>query len=99
MYEWLPESRMQQEDFHTFFLTKATNLRKVIMKQNFETAERERLLKLIQFIQEEMLNEEQPRSFLIDSALLSIKQSPFLTERIEFQEFERTVSSEFRQAP
>ena len=94
MYEWLPESRMQKEDFHQALLNKTTALRMAIMKQSHEEADRERLFKLVQFIQEECLKEEKPRRFLIDSALLSLRQCPLLSEINELQELENLIPRE-----
>ncbi|MFD9627933.1 TetR/AcrR family transcriptional regulator [Peribacillus muralis] len=92
--QWLPDCFHTQEDFHTALLHSANDLKKVIFKlcQDNE-ADRVKNLKLIHFIQEEILQNADPRIFLIDSALLSLKSDPTLKETVELSEFEKIIAN------
>ncbi|MDQ7861818.1 hypothetical protein RCO48_15095 [Peribacillus frigoritolerans] len=77
--QWLPECFHNQQDFHTALLHSANDLKKMILRLcQDDEAERVKNLKLIHFIQEELLQNVEPRTFLIESALLSLNTNPKL---------------------
>jgi AcrR family transcriptional regulator len=49
-------------------------------------------LKLLYFIQEEIMNNKEPREFLIESALLSLRTCPNLNETKEFKHYQDVLS-------
>lgn len=57
-----------------------------------DEAERVKNLKLIHFIQEEFLQNSDPRTFLIESALLSLNTNPKLKNTLELSEFEKIIA-------
>ncbi|AOH56868.1 hypothetical protein ABE28_021195 [Peribacillus muralis] len=92
--QWLPEFFHTEQDFHTALLHSATDLKKVIFKLcQDDEAERVKNLKLIHFIQEEFLQNSDPRIFLIESALLSLSTSPKLKDTAEIREFEKVIAN------
>jgi hypothetical protein len=58
-----------------------------------DEAERVKNLKLIHFIQEELLQNVEPRTFLIESALLSLNTNPKLKNTLELSEFEKIIAN------
>ncbi|WP_438348513.1 TetR/AcrR family transcriptional regulator [Paenibacillus sp. FA6] len=49
-------------------------------------------LKLLYFIQEEVVNNKEPRIFLIESALLSLNMCPQINETKEFENYQKVLS-------
>ena len=85
-----PECFHNQQDFHTALLHSANDLKKMILRLcQDDEAERVKNLKLIHFIQEELLQNVEPRTFLIESALLALNTNPKLKNTLE-------LSLEFR---
>ncbi|WP_285768167.1 TetR/AcrR family transcriptional regulator [Peribacillus sp. SI8-4] len=92
--QWLPELFNTQQDFHTALLDSANDLKKAIFKLcQDDEAERVKNLKLIHFIQEEFLQNADPRTFLIESALLSLHTNPKLKDTAELSAFETIVAN------
>ncbi|KWW12593.1 hypothetical protein AS888_09540 [Peribacillus simplex] len=92
--QWLPEMFHTQQDFHTALLNSANALKKMIFKLcQDDEAERVKNLKLIHFVQEEFLQNTDPRIFLIESALLSLSTNPKLKDTEELSTFEKIVAN------
>ncbi|MDP1417103.1 helix-turn-helix domain-containing protein [Peribacillus simplex] len=92
--QWLPECFHTQQDFHTALLHSANDLKKMILRLcQDDEAERVKNLKLIHFIQEELLQNVEPRIFLIESALLSLNTNPKLKNTLELSEFEKIIAN------
>ncbi|PJN87488.1 TetR/AcrR family transcriptional regulator [Bacillus sp. mrc49] len=92
--QWLPEMFHTQQDFHTALLNSANALKKMIFKLCLDDeAERVKNLKLIHFVQEEFLQNADPRIFLIESALLSLSTNPKLKDTEELSTFEKIVAN------
>lgn len=70
----------------------ALNLRKLIEGTVSSPSQRDEYIKLVHFIQEELLKRE-PRLFLIKSALLSLEQSPAIKDSPAFQTFKGALPS------
>ncbi|RFU61764.1 TetR/AcrR family transcriptional regulator [Peribacillus glennii] len=90
---WLPDSKnpgpaFQQQLYHTVL-----TLKKQIKNNNEES----KYLDLLDFVQEELLNSKEPRKFLVESALLSLKGCEPSFEQEILQNLERLVAVFFSQ--
>lgn len=81
-------------DFFSNDLSFATlNVRKIIEKSlSADDPNLSSYLKLLYFIQEEIMNNKEPRTFLIESALLSLKTCLPLNEAKEFQHYQAVLA-------
>lgn len=85
---WLPDCKkanksMQQELYHTIL-----TLKKAINQQ-------QKYVELLDFIQDELSNSKDPRKFLVESALLSLKTDQVFDNKKEFQRLEQLIASFF----
>ena len=88
---WLPDctkvdQTFQQKLDHTILAVK---------KGLNDHAERTKYYQLLDFIQDELLNSNEPRSFLIESALLSLQADQSISENKEFEKLVQLVTTYF----
>ncbi|WP_231574023.1 TetR/AcrR family transcriptional regulator [Paenibacillus sp. FSL R5-0345] len=88
----LPAS--EYSDFFNNDLSFATISLKKIIERSFAPGDANltNYLKLLYFIQEEIMNNKEPRQFLIESALLSLRTCPNLNETKEFKHYQDVLS-------
>ncbi|WP_419885595.1 TetR/AcrR family transcriptional regulator [Paenibacillus sp. B-A-8] len=88
----LPAS--EYTDFFNNDLSFATISLKKILERSFAPGDANltNYLKLLYFIQEEIMNNKEPRQFLIESALLSLRTCPNLNETKEFKHYQDVLS-------
>lgn len=81
-------------DFFSNDLSFATlNVKKIIEKSlPADDENRVSYLKLLYFIQEEIMSNKEPRTFLIESALLSLKTCDSLNEAKEFEHYQAVLA-------
>lgn len=90
---WLPDCKttdpaFQQKLYHTVLaLKKAVNHNK----------EQSKYIELLDFVQDELLNSKDPRKFLVESALLSLKAGQVFFERKELHNLDQLVETFFTQ--
>lgn len=84
----------EYSDFFNNDLSFATISLKKIIERSFAPGDTNRTnyLKLLYFIQEEIMNNKEPRAFLIESALLSLRTCPNLNEAKEFKHYQDVLS-------
>ncbi|WP_340011838.1 TetR/AcrR family transcriptional regulator [Paenibacillus sp. FSL H7-0690] len=82
-------------DFFNNDLSFATVSLKKIIDKSFaaDDPSLSNALKLLYFIQEEIMNNKEPREFLIESALLSLKMCPQFNETKEFAHYQTVLSA------
>ncbi|MFJ8063597.1 TetR/AcrR family transcriptional regulator [Psychrobacillus sp. NPDC096426] len=89
---------LHQSDYNDFFNNEFSiatlNLKKVIEK-TLEAQEQKMAtyLNLLYFIQEEIMNKKEPRKFLIESAISTLKNSEELNNLKEYMEYEQTLAN------
>ncbi|WP_010676363.1 TetR/AcrR family transcriptional regulator [Bacillus timonensis] len=89
---WLPEKSEGEKNFQSEFLLQSNALKKAIMKIHQNEPEKVKYQQLVDFIQDEVMNNKLPRLFLIESLLLSLGMCPELQqtdELIHFSQFLR----------
>lgn len=90
---WLPDCRntdpaFQQELYHTVLaLKKAVNHNK----------EQSKYIELLDFVQDELLNTKNPRKFLVESALLSLKEGQVFLKIKDLQNLDQLAATFFNQ--
>lgn len=89
---------LPQTEFNNFFnndFSVATlNLKKIIEKSfSVEEPKIKTCLNLLYFIQEEMLNNKEPRKFLIESALSTLKNSDEFNSLKEYLQYEQILAN------
>ncbi|WP_144510815.1 TetR/AcrR family transcriptional regulator [Bacillus sp. FJAT-22090] len=89
---------LPQSDYNNFFnngLSIATlNLKKMIEKSfGADEEKRAACLSLLYFIQEEIMNKKEPRKFLIESALSTLKNSEEFNSLEEYIQYEQSLAS------
>lgn len=83
---------------HTDFFNNEFSLATLSLKKNIEKiladddTSRCNNLKLLYFIQEEIMNSKEPRKFLIESALLSLKMCSSISESEEFANYHKILA-------
>ncbi|WP_339317817.1 TetR/AcrR family transcriptional regulator [Paenibacillus sp. FSL R10-2734] len=84
----------EYSDFFNNDLSFATiSLKKIIERSCApDDANLTNYLKLLYFIQEEIMHNKEPRQFLIESALLSLKTCPKLNDTKEFEHYQAVLS-------
>nr|WP_174727959.1 TetR/AcrR family transcriptional regulator [Mesobacillus harenae] len=90
---WLPETTDSDTSFVNDLLHKSSDFKKMIVQTLKKEPERMKYLQTLDFIQEELLNNKTPRTFLIESSLLSLKMCPELQGTEELREFQMLVTS------
>jgi AcrR family transcriptional regulator len=84
----------EYSDFFNNDLSFATISLKKMIERSFAPGDANltNYLKLLYFIQEEIMNNKEPRQFLIESALLSLRTCPTLNEAKEFKHYQDVLS-------
>lgn len=92
LQEWLPEKNKVEADFSSALSEAIAALRSSVTKGAVPPQERDRSLELLAFIQEELLNAKKPRTFLLESALNTLKgqQSGVFTE-VSLENLEKLI--------
>ncbi|WP_110928678.1 TetR/AcrR family transcriptional regulator [Bacillus massiliglaciei] len=91
---WLPGRTNQEEEDIMQQLNHATvELRKAILTKVTKQDEQITFIKLVDFIKEEILQKQPTRKFLLESALLSLRQSEMVRQTKEFVKLEKLVQS------
>ncbi|MEH7505226.1 TetR/AcrR family transcriptional regulator [Neobacillus drentensis] len=93
--KWLPGCQKNDQGFKNQLLYLSGALRKAISKNLHIEREQVKNLELLDFIQEELLHTSNPRKYLIESALSTLKESTILKK--ENQELEGLIEVYFRQ--
>ncbi|MCH1627951.1 TetR/AcrR family transcriptional regulator [Ferdinandcohnia quinoae] len=88
---WLPDSTDKDVQYRNEFYYLSAALKKIIMKVHQNEPERVKYLQLLDFIQEELMNNKLPRQFLIESALHSLKLCPELQQTEELVKFQELL--------
>ncbi|WP_449537379.1 TetR/AcrR family transcriptional regulator [Ferdinandcohnia sp. Marseille-Q9671] len=83
---WVPEKN-NEDNFQNDFIHKSSALKKAIMKIHQNEPEKVKYQQLVDFIQEEVMNNKTPRLFLIESSLLSLEMCPELKQTKELTTF------------
>ncbi|WP_391205292.1 TetR/AcrR family transcriptional regulator [Psychrobacillus sp. L4] len=89
---------LPQSDYNDFFNNEFSvstlNLKKVIEKGlGIEEQKMTTYLNLLYFIQEEIMNNKEPRKFLIESALSTLKRTEELSNLKEFLQYEQILAN------
>ena len=74
--KWVPGCQKNNQEIITQLMKIAVTLRASITKSIQNVEEQNKYNELLDFIQEEIIHTKSPRKFLIQSALLSLKQNP-----------------------
>ncbi|MDF0725904.1 TetR/AcrR family transcriptional regulator [Cytobacillus sp. S13-E01] len=88
---WLPDCTKADQTFQQ----KLDHTILAVKKDLNDQAERTKYYQLLDFIQDELLNSKNPRKFLIESALLSLKAEQLFSEKKEFENLVQLVTSSF----
>lgn len=92
VHKLLPKSDYS-DFFNNEFSVASLSLKKTIEKTLAkDDANLQTYLKLLYFIQEEIMNQKEPRVFLIKSALLSLRMCPQISESNEFEHYQQILS-------
>ncbi|MGE8205008.1 TetR/AcrR family transcriptional regulator [Heyndrickxia sp. NPDC080065] len=89
---WLSNSSNNNDDFFNELLNSSTALKKTIAAVIENENKRKKYLQLLDFIQEELINNKKPRLFLIESSLLSLNTCPHLQHTKELDNFQQLLS-------
>lgn len=89
---WLPDSIDKEDHFRNEFYQLSGTLKKTIMKVHQNEPARVKYLQLLDFIQEELMNNKLPRLYLIESTLLSLKTCPEIKQTEELVKFQQLLS-------
>lgn len=89
---WLPEKNEGKKNFQSEFFHKSNTLKKAIMTIHQNEPEKVKYQQLVDFIQEEVMNNKLPRLFLIESSLLSLMMCPDLQRTEELTQFSQFLS-------
>ena len=92
---WLPNCKNTDKSLPKKLNPLVLALKKALNPQDVQ--EKSKLIELLDFIQDELLNSKNPRKFLIESALLSLKsRQPFL-KKIELEKLDQVITDYFRE--
>jgi AcrR family transcriptional regulator len=83
---WLPDNKKYDLAFNQQLYQLVFTLKKTL-----SSTEQAKYIELLDFIQDELLHSKEPRKFLIESALFSLKASETLIDNKEFQELNHLV--------
>lgn len=88
---WLPNCRKTDQGFQKKLYHAVLALKKVLTHKE----ELSKYVELLDFVQDELLDSKNPRKFLIDSALLSLKTDPAPFGKKELQDLNQLVDAFF----
>jgi AcrR family transcriptional regulator len=88
---WLPTTEQNASSFNELFES-ISHIKKVIVKSIQNEAQRMKHLQFASFIHDELTNRKQPRLFLIESTLLSLKNCPELQGKEELLALEQNLN-------
>lgn len=88
---WLPETQSSSNNYLNDLYHSSTALKKIVVSGLQSETERIKYIQILEFIQEELMNNKEPRAFLIEGALLSLRNCPQLFQKEEFTRFEQIL--------
>lgn len=91
--QWLPENNLCNREFHKNLSQTISSLINVVSQIESQS----KYMELLDFIQEELLYSKNSRTFLVESALLSLKTDPVISGCKELHELEQLVTEYFKQ--
>lgn len=90
---WLQDFTESDQDFHYNLIQSSNDIKKIISKVSKTEYEKVNTTQLVDFVREELSQKDEPRVFLIKSALLSLNTQEKLSVTEEFKRFEKLVQS------
>ena len=91
--KWVPDCPKNNHEILTQLVKLALTLRASISKSIKDLNEQNKYHELLDFIQEEIIHTRSPRKFLIQSALLSLKQNPALLWKKELEQLDELIEA------
>ena len=92
---WLPNCKHTDKSLQKKLNPLVLALKKALDQQ--DVPEKSKLIELLDFIQDELFNSKNPRKFLIESALLSLKSSETVFKNNELQKLDQVITDYFRE--
>ncbi|MBT2646828.1 TetR/AcrR family transcriptional regulator [Bacillus sp. ISL-34] len=93
MDTWFPNFTNQLDPCHNDLLHSTTELKKAINKAFPCDEDRTRAIELVDFIQDELMQSDKPRKFLIESLLLTLKTQFAAQVQAYIESFEESINS------
>ncbi|MBV7507757.1 TetR/AcrR family transcriptional regulator [Bacillus sp. sid0103] len=91
--KWVPGCEINNQEIITQLMKITVTLRSSITKSIQEVEEQNKYNELLDFIQEEIIHTRSPRKYLIQSALLSLKQNPATLWKKELGQLNELIES------
>jgi AcrR family transcriptional regulator len=91
--EWLPNCKKMNQTFHQNLYHSVLEMKKALIPYK----EQSRYIELLDFILDELLHSKNPRKFIIESAIYSLKDADNFFQKKELQNLEQLVSNFFQQ--
>ena len=91
LQSWLPETQATPGNYLNDLYHLSTALKKIVLSDLQSETERIKYIQILEFIQEELMNNKEPRAFLIEGSLLSLKKCSQLLQKEEFTRFEQIL--------
>ena len=91
--KWVPDCPKNNHEILTQLVKLALTLRASISKSIKDLNEQNKYHELLDFIQEEIIHTRSPRKFLIQSALLSLKQNPASLWKKELEQLDELIEA------
>ena len=95
--KWLPDHRKNNHEIIKGLLKIVGPMKASIMKCSRDESEQEKYNELLEFILDEIIHTRQPRKFLIESALQTLKQNPTDHWQKELQPLLQLIHTYFSQ--
>ena len=92
---WLPNCKNTDKSLQKKLNPIVLALKKALNQQ--DVPEKSNFIELLDFIQDELFNSKNPRKFLIESALLSLKSSETVFKNNELQKLDQVLTDYFRE--
>ena len=92
---WLPNCKNTDKSLQKKLNPLVLALKKALNQQ--DVPEKSKLIELLDFIQDELFNSKNPRQFLIESALLSLKSSETVFKNNELLKLDQVITDYFRE--
>ena len=92
---WLPNCKNTDKSLQKKLNPIVLALKKALNQQ--DVPEKSKFIELLDFIQDELFNSKNPRKFLIESALLSLKSSETVFKNNELQKLDQVITDYFRE--
>ncbi len=92
---WLPNCKNTDKSLQKKLNPLVLALKKALNQQ--DVPEKSKLIELLDFIQDELFNSKNPRQFLIESALLSLKSSETVFKNNELQKLDQVITDYFKE--